>query len=346
MKVKSVLVSQPRPAVIEKSPFYELSQKHHVEIAYRPFIRVEGVSLKEFRAQRVEILTHTAVIFTSRTTVDSFFHICEEARITVPETMKYICQTEAVALYLQKYIVYRKRKISFADGSFTSLIELIIKHKEEKFLLALSEPHKPELPETLAKLKLSFDPVILARTVAGDLDDVKMADYDLLALYSPSDVKTLIEKFGTDGLPAEAEPLAQLGKHAVDVLQPAAEQGGLGAGAVGVLARLGAQLHHLALLHDQGTLAVGHGHDGAVGDDVLTAVLVGGTAVRALLAFDGQHIRREGVAVKIFLPLVGHHAGSCADGCFYKTHKPNLLCCGINSLSHGIRRASSLKEGA
>ena len=204
MKVKSVLVSQPRPAVIEKSPFYELSQKHHVEIAYRPFIRVEGVSLKEFRAQRVEILTHTAVIFTSRTTVDSFFHICEEARITVPETMKYICQTEAVALYLQKYIVYRKRKISFADGSFTSLVELIIKHKEEKFLLALSEPHKPELPETLAKLKLSFDPVILARTVAGDLDDVKMADYDLLALYSPSDVKTLIEKFGTDDLPAVA----------------------------------------------------------------------------------------------------------------------------------------------
>ena len=204
MKVKSVLVSQPRPAVIEKSPFYELSQNHHVEIAYRPFIRVEGVSLKEFRAQRVEILTHTAVIFTSRTTVDSFFHICEEARITVPETMKYICQTEAVALYLQKYIVYRKRKISFADGSFTSLIELIIKHKEEKFLLALSEPHKPELPETLAKLKLSFDPVILARTVAGDLDDVKMADYNLLALYSPSDVKTLIEKFGTDGLPAVA----------------------------------------------------------------------------------------------------------------------------------------------
>ena len=201
MKVKSVLVSQPRPAVIEKSPFYELSQKHHVEIAYRPFIRVEGVSLKEFRAQRVEILTHTAVIFTSRTTVDSFFHICEEARITVPETMKYICQTEAVALYLQKYIVYRKRKISFADGSFTSLIELIIKHKEEKFLLALSEPHKPELPETLAKLKLSFDPVILARTVAGDLDDVKMADYDLLAA-----IDLLLAKDKLTGNPCIAHP--------------------------------------------------------------------------------------------------------------------------------------------
>ena len=195
MKVKSVLVSQPRPAVIEKSPFYELSQKHHVEIAYRPFIRVEGVSLKEFRAQRVEILTHTAVIFTSRTTVDSFFHICEEARITVPETMKYICQTEAVALYLQKYIVYRKRKISFADGSFTSLVELIIKHKEEKFLLALSEPHKPELPMALEKMKLRFDKVILARTVSADLSDVDIADYDLLVFYSPSEITSLLGAF-------------------------------------------------------------------------------------------------------------------------------------------------------
>ena len=204
MKINSVLVSQPRPAIIEKSPFYEIAQKHKVQIEYKPFIRVAGVSLKEFRSQRIEILDHTAVIFTSRTTVDSFFRICEEARITVPETMKYICQTEAVALYLQKYIVYRKRKISFADGSFTSLIELIIKHKDEKLMLALSEPHRPELPETLAKLRLAVDPVILARTVAADLDGVKMEDYDLLALYSPSDVKTLVEKFGTEGLPAVA----------------------------------------------------------------------------------------------------------------------------------------------
>ena len=188
--------------MIEKSPFYELSKKHKVEIDYTPFIRVVGVSLKEFRSQRVEILTHTAIIFTSRTTVDSFFHICEEARITVPESMKYICQTEAVALYLQKYIVYRKRKISFADGSFTSLMELIVKHRDEKFLLALSEPHKPELPETLAKLKLSFDPVILARTVAADLEETNLRSYDLLALYSPSDVKVLVEKFGTHDLPA------------------------------------------------------------------------------------------------------------------------------------------------
>ena len=202
--VKKVLISQPRPAVIEKSPFFELSTKHNVEVTYKPLIRVVGVTLKEFRAQRIEILDHTAVIFTSRTTVDSFFKICEDARITVPETMKYICNTEAVALYLQKYIVYRKRKISFADGTFTSLLELIIKHKSERMLLALSEPHKPELPETLTKLKINYSPVILARSVAADMEDVKPAEYDILALYSPSDVKSVKDNFDVSQLPVIA----------------------------------------------------------------------------------------------------------------------------------------------
>ena len=202
--VKKILISQPRPAVIEKSPFYDLATKYGEEIDYKPLIRVLGVTLKEFRAQRIEILDHTAVIFTSRTTVDSFFRVCEEARITVPETMKYICNTEAVALYLQKYIIYRKRKISFADGSFTGLLELIIKHKAERFLLALSEPHKPELPEALAKLKINFDPVILAMTVAADMEGIRPADYDVMALYSPSDVKTVVESFGVDALPVVA----------------------------------------------------------------------------------------------------------------------------------------------
>ena len=202
--VKKILISQPRPAVIEKSPFYDLATKYGVEIDYKPLIRVVGVTLKEFRAQRIEILDHTAVIFTSRTTVDSFFRVCEEARITVPETMKYICNTEAVALYLQKYIIYRKRKISFADGSFTGLLELIIKHKAERFLLTLSEPHKPELPEALAKLKINFDPVILAMTVAADMEGIRPADYDVMALYSPSDVKTVVESFGVDALPVVA----------------------------------------------------------------------------------------------------------------------------------------------
>ena len=204
MKVSKILVSQPRPAVIEKSPFFEFSSKHELEVDYKPLIRVVGVSLKEFRAQRTEILDHSTMIFSSRTTIDSFFRICEEARITVPETMKYICNTEAVALYLQKYIVYRKRKISFADGTFTNLLELIIKHKSERFLLALSEPHKPELPETLTKLKINYDPVILALTVAADMSDVKPAEYDVMALYSPSDVKSVMENFKPEELPVIA----------------------------------------------------------------------------------------------------------------------------------------------
>jgi uroporphyrinogen-III synthase len=118
--------------------------------------------------------------------------------------MKYICNTEAVALYLQKYIIYRKRKISFADGTFTSLLELIIKHKSERMLLALSEPHKPELPETLTKLKINYSPVILARSVAADMEDVKPAEYDILALYSPSDVKSVKDNFDVSQLPVIA----------------------------------------------------------------------------------------------------------------------------------------------
>ena len=202
--VNKILISQPRPTVMEKSPFYALSSTYGVEIEYKPLIRTVGVSLKEFRSQRVEVLDHTAVIFTSRTTVDSFFKVCEDARITIPETMKYICNTEAVALYLQKYIVYRKRKISFADGTFTNLLEQIIKHKSERFMLALSEPHKPELPETLTKLGINYDPVILARTVAADMSEVKPSAYDVMALYSPSDVKSVLENFKVDELPVVA----------------------------------------------------------------------------------------------------------------------------------------------
>lgn len=204
MKVNKILVSQPRPAVMEKSPFYDFSENHNLNIDYKPLIRVTGVSLKEFRQQRTEILDHTTMIFSSRTTIDSFFNICEEARITVPETMKYICNTEAVALYLQKYIIYRKRKISFADGTFNSLLELIVKHKDEKFILALTEPYKPELPDALAKLKLKVSPVVFARTVAADMKDLKPEEYDIIALYSPADVKALVENFEVEKLPVVA----------------------------------------------------------------------------------------------------------------------------------------------
>ena len=192
--ITKILVSQPKPAIIEKSPFFELAQKFNLNIDYRPLIEVKGVTPKEFRAQRVDILAHTAVIFTSRTTIDSFFHICEDARITVPETMKYICSTEAIALYLQKYIIYRKRKISFADGSFTGLIELVVKHKDEKLLLSLSEPHKPEIPEALTRLHINYTPVILARTGASDIAAEELKQYDMLLLYSPWDVKAICGK--------------------------------------------------------------------------------------------------------------------------------------------------------
>ncbi|MFI3282798.1 MAG: uroporphyrinogen-III synthase [Rikenellaceae bacterium] len=207
MNIRKILVSQPTPAIVEKSPFFEVSQTHKIEIEYKPLIRVVGVLLKEFRSQRVEILDHTAVIFTSRTTVDSFFHICEEARITIPEGMKYICQTEAVALYLQKYIVYRKRKISFGDGSFKNFVEVIVKQKSEKFLLTQTEPHKPELQDMLDQLKLSYSPVVLARTISSDMEGVTLSDMGLVALYSPSDVKAICEKFDKESLP----PIAVFG---------------------------------------------------------------------------------------------------------------------------------------
>ncbi len=200
-KIKNILVSQPRPAVVEKSPFWELSRKYNATIDYVPFIRVEGVSLKEFRAQRIEILSCSAIIFTSRTTIDNFFRIADEARITIPETMKYLCNTEAVALYLQKYIVYRKRKIFFADGTFTGLMELLLKHKNEKCLLTLSEPHKPEIPHTLDKLKFKYDKLILSRTVSADVSGVDLKKYQLLVFYSPAEIRALAEAFPGADLP-------------------------------------------------------------------------------------------------------------------------------------------------
>ena len=202
--INKILVAQPAPTIIEKSPFYELSKRLEVEIDYNPLIKVIGITPKEFRSQRINILDHTADIFTSRTTIDSFFHICEDARITVPETMKYICSTESIALYLQKYIVYRKRKISFADGSFQGLIELVVKNKAEKMLLSLSEPHKPEIPEALARLNINHTPIILARTVATDISAEKLKEYDMVLLYSPWDVKSICEKLPVEEMPTIA----------------------------------------------------------------------------------------------------------------------------------------------
>lgn len=187
--------------MIEKSPFYELSVKQKLAVDYYPLIKVEGVSLKEFRSQRIEVLDYTALIFTSRTTVDCFFKVCEQARITIPETMKYICNTEAIALYLQKYIIYRKRKISFADGTFKGLMDLVVKNKDEKLLLTLTEPHKPELIQTMEKLKLKFSSVVLARTVSCDMSGVDIPKYQIAVLYSPAEVKAFIEATAPESRP-------------------------------------------------------------------------------------------------------------------------------------------------
>lgn len=207
MKVRNILVSQPAPAVAEKSPFYEIIKKYDANIVYNPLIKVVGVNFKEFRSQRVEILDHSAVILFNRITVDSFFKQCEEARITVPETMKYFCNTEAIALYLQKYIVYRKRKIFFADGKFDSFMQLILKHKDEKFLLTLTEPNNGEYPDTMEKLKLDFSKVVLAKTVSADLSDIDPSKYDLIVCYTPAEISTLVSSFGVEKLP----PIAAFG---------------------------------------------------------------------------------------------------------------------------------------
>ncbi len=160
MTIKKILVSQPEPQS-EKSPYLELAQKHNLKFDFRPFITIEGVVAKEFRQQKVDILEHTAVVFTSKTAIDHFFRICEEMRITVPESMKYFCITESVALYLQKYIVYRKRKIFYGNNTFVDLMDVIHKHKDEKFLVPLADVHKPEIPKTLDKAKVKYNKVIL-----------------------------------------------------------------------------------------------------------------------------------------------------------------------------------------
>jgi len=194
LKIKKIVISQPEP-LNEKSPYMEITQKYGVHLDFRPFIHVEGVTSKEFRQQKINILDHTAVIFTSKTAIDHFFRICEEIRVNVPETMKYFCITESIAHYLQKYIVYRKRKIFFGNNTFQDLLEIIVKHKDEKFLLPLSDPHKPDIPKALNKTKVKYTKGIFYKTVSSDLSDLKPFPYDMIVFYSPSGIKSLFENF-------------------------------------------------------------------------------------------------------------------------------------------------------
>jgi len=194
LKIKRILVSQPKPTT-PKSPYADLAEKNNLKIDFRPFIQVEGVAAKEFRKQRINLLDHSAVIFTSRTAIDHFFRIAEELRISVPDTMKYFCISEATAYYLQKYIVYRKRKIFHSTGRFSDLIEVLKKHREETFLVPLSDIHKQEIPSLLNKNKLNYTKAILYRTVSSDLSDLKDVNYDVLVFFSPSGIKSLFQNF-------------------------------------------------------------------------------------------------------------------------------------------------------
>jgi len=194
LKIKKILVSQPKPESA-KSPYFDLAEKTNVQVDFRPFIQVEGVSAKEFRQTRIQILDHTAVIFTSRTAIDHFFRICQETRILVPDTMKYFCISEAAAFYLQKYIVYRKRKIFYGNGTFADLTEIMKKHKDEKYLVPLSHIHKQEIPQLLDQGGYKYTKAILYRTISSDLSDLKEVNYDILVFFSPSGIKSLVQNF-------------------------------------------------------------------------------------------------------------------------------------------------------
>ena len=194
MSVKKILVSQPKPSS-EKSPYYDIANKYGVEIVFRPFIKVEGLSSKEFRQQKISIADFSAIIFTARTAIDHFFRLCEETRVSIPDTMKYFCTTEAIALYLQKYIVYRKRKIFFGkSGKMDDLIPALTKHIKEKFLLPVSDVHKDTL-SVLDDNKIPYTTAVMYRTVSNDFTEEEAFDYDMLMFFSPAGIDSLKKNF-------------------------------------------------------------------------------------------------------------------------------------------------------
>ena len=188
-------MSQPEPNN-PKSPYFELAKKYNLKIDFKQFIQIKGISARDFRQQKINLGDFTAIIFTSKTAIDHYFRICEEMRIVVPETMKYFCITENVAFYLQKYIVYRKRKIFHGKSNFEDLIDVIIKHKEENFFVPLSDPHKSDIPDLLKSHKIRYTIGTMYRTISRDFDSTEL-DYDLLVFYSPSGIKSLKENFPT-----------------------------------------------------------------------------------------------------------------------------------------------------
>lgn len=195
MNVRKILVSQPQPSS-EKSPYFDIASKHGVELVFRPFIKVEGLSAREFRQQKVNISEYTAVIFTARTAIDHFFRLCEEMRVNIPDTMKYFCTTESIALYLQKYIVYRKRKIFHGStGKLDDMMAVLTKHNKEKFLYAVSDVHKESVNAAmLDAANINYTKAVFYRTVSNDFTG-EAFDYDMLLFFSPAGIDSLMKNF-------------------------------------------------------------------------------------------------------------------------------------------------------
>ncbi|MBQ5401842.1 MAG: uroporphyrinogen-III synthase [Bacteroidales bacterium] len=194
LRGKKILVAQPAPK--NNSPYAELETKYRLSFDFCPFFTVNPVSTRSFRGQHVNILDYTAIVFTSRSLIDSFFHICEETRVTVPEDMKYFCQNQQIALYLQKYIVYRKRKIFFGDGKPLSVVNAIgAKHKNEKFLIACTDGLRPDMAKAFETAGLKYGSAVFMNTVVSDIKHLDLSSYSALVCYSPCDVRSLLENF-------------------------------------------------------------------------------------------------------------------------------------------------------
>lgn len=187
-------MSQPEPKV-ENSPYFDLQQKYKVKIDFRPFIHVEGVNAKEIRQQKIDLNNYTSIILTSKNSVDHYFRVAEEMRFKVPETMKYFCQSEAIAYYLQKYVVYRKRKIYVGQKDFADLSPLIKKFKDDKFLLPASDKLNDDVPQTLNDLGVNWTQGIFFRTAMSDLSDLADVKYDVLCFFSPTGINSLFKNF-------------------------------------------------------------------------------------------------------------------------------------------------------
>lgn len=195
MNIKKILVSQPKPTS-DKSPYFDISRKHDVEIVFRPFIKIEGLCSKDFRKQRINLNEFTAVIFTAKTAVDHFFRLCEEMRVSIPDTMKYFCTNEAIALYLQKYIVYRKRKIFVGKtGKLPDLLPMLTKHKNDKYLLVVSDVSHADDIKVFENAKLNVTRAIMYRTVSNDFTPDEAFDYDMLVFFSPQGIDSLLKNF-------------------------------------------------------------------------------------------------------------------------------------------------------